>query len=237
MPGQYLTRSQFISKARLVHGDRYGYQFVRYIHSQTKVKIECKEHGYFEQRPTSHLAGHGCYDCKAKKISQTLARSQETFISKALQIHGNRYDYSLVNYINEYTDIKLICSVHGEFNVKPNVHLRGSNCRKCRVYFSSMSEEDRQIKRRLPEYEQWRKAVYERDNYTCQKCQQRGGNIHAHHIYKYSEYKDLRFDVDNGIVLCQTCHYLYHSQFNAVEISKYSLKVFLERIDNYRIKR
>lgn len=60
--------------------------------------------------------------------------------------------------------------------------------------------------RNYPEYEEWRKSVFERDNYTCQKCNVRGGDLEAHHINSYKEYPDLRLDINNGITLCKKCH-------------------------------
>ena len=55
-------------------------------------------------------------------------------------------------------------------------------------------------------YCDWREDVYERDDYTCQKCGQKGGELNAHHIKSYSDYPDLRLDKDNGITLCVKCH-------------------------------
>jgi len=60
--------------------------------------------------------------------------------------------------------------------------------------------------RKTPEYKEWRTAVYERDRWTCQLCEYKGDDIIAHHIKKFSEYKELRYDVDNGITLCRSCH-------------------------------
>ncbi len=60
------------------------------------------------------------------------------------------------------------------------------------------------------EYKDWRKAVYERDNYTCQKCGQVGYRLNAHHIESYRENKEKRTDIDNGITLCFDCHMEYH---------------------------
>ncbi len=56
------------------------------------------------------------------------------------------------------------------------------------------------------EYRDWRKAVYKRDNYTCQKCNLMGGKLHAHHIKSFHNYPKLRFDINNGITLCEDCH-------------------------------
>lgn len=66
--------------------------------------------------------------------------------------------------------------------------------------------------RRTPEYHRWRKEVYERDNYTCQNCKQKGGKLNAHHIKPFSKYKNLRTQVDNGITLCEKCHKLLHKK-------------------------
>lgn len=64
--------------------------------------------------------------------------------------------------------------------------------------------------RRSAEYKAWRKAVYERDNYTCQYCGERGCKLNAHHIKSYAYYHDLRLDIGNGITLCVPCHKSIH---------------------------
>lgn len=63
------------------------------------------------------------------------------------------------------------------------------------------------------EYQEWRRLVYERDNYTCQHCgDSRGGNLHPHHIKHFSEYPELRYEVSNGITLCKPCHENVHGR-------------------------
>ena len=74
---------------------------------------------------------------------------------------------------------------------------------------------ENQILRKRKITEDWRKEVFARDNYTCQKCGLHSGNgkaviLNAHHIKKWSEFPELRYDVDNGITLCYECHMEEH---------------------------
>ncbi|MFY9225282.1 MAG: HNH endonuclease [Blastocatellia bacterium] len=72
---------------------------------------------------------------------------------------------------------------------------------------------ERRGQRFSTEYKQWRYDVFIRDNFTCQTCgDDRGGNLVAHHIKPFADYPELRFDVSNGITLCETCHDSVHSK-------------------------
>lgn len=70
------------------------------------------------------------------------------------------------------------------------------------------------------EYITWRKQVFERDNYTCQKCGKRSGVnsgqvvIHPHHIKSYTKFIELRYKTDNGLTLCYECHKIIHGKKN-----------------------
>ncbi len=109
-----------------VHGDRYDYSLVEYVSTHEKIKIICKEHGLFTQTPSHHKRGKNCPKCNPyKKLTQ------EEFIKKCLLIHGDKYDYSLVEYKNSNTRISIICKIHGVFNQKPKDHVVNGGCSKC----------------------------------------------------------------------------------------------------------
>lgn len=67
--------------------------------------------------------------------------------------------------------------------------------------------------RHLKEVKDWKKRVLERDNFICQCCGQSGGKLVVHHINNFSEFEELRTVVDNGIVLCEDCHNLFHKKY------------------------
>ena len=67
--------------------------------------------------------------------------------------------------------------------------------------------------RKSGEYRLWRKAVFERDNFTCQKCGQKGGKLIAHHINNFADFPELRFNIDNGITFCKKCHKEFHKKY------------------------
>lgn len=77
------------------------------------------------------------------------------------------------------------------------------------------------------EQKEWRLGVFERDNFTCIKCGQIGGEIEAHHIFNFSDYQYLRTEVDNGITLCKKCHKLFHKKYGRKNNVKEQLEKFL----------
>ena len=126
-----LTTEEFIERAKKIHGNRYDYSKVNYINAKTKVTIICKKHGEFEQQPNSHLNGRGCKLCGRERTNKAHCSTTEEFIEKAKKVHGNRYNYSKVNYVNNKTKVTIICKKHGEFEQQPDAHLSGSGCYKC----------------------------------------------------------------------------------------------------------
>ena len=130
--GKNSALDKFIEKSRLVHGDKYDYSKVEYKNSQTKVCIICPKHGEFYQTPSGHVRGRGCPVCANEKRSKENRGSLEEFITQARKIHGDKYDYSKVEYCGVMKKVCIICPEHGEFWQTPSQHLRGQGCPKCK---------------------------------------------------------------------------------------------------------
>lgn len=120
------TIEQFIKEAREIHGYKYDYSKVEYIGTHIPVCIICPKHGEFWQTPSHHIRGHECPKCRAN-----YKKDKQAFIEKARQVHGDKYDYNKVNYINSRTKICIICPKHGEFWQVPDYHIQGNGCQIC----------------------------------------------------------------------------------------------------------
>lgn len=127
-----ITTEEFIERAKKVHGDRYDYSEVNYVDSKTKVKIRCKDHNIIlYQLSGGHLRSKGgCPSCANESMRKSLSKTQDEFIMEAKTIHGNKYNYSSVEYKNAYTKIKIWCPIHKFFYQTPQSHMF-SGCKKC----------------------------------------------------------------------------------------------------------
>jgi len=124
--GKNKEYDEIITNFKKIHGDKYDYSLVNYVTQKEPIKIICPEHGVFEQTYNTHKKGHGCPKCVGRY------KTNNEFIIEANKIHSNKYDYSLVNYVNSIKNINIICDLHGEFKQKPANHLQGSGCPKCK---------------------------------------------------------------------------------------------------------
>ena len=125
------TKEEFITKARAVHGDRYNYDKVVYINAHMPVIIICPKHGPFPQMPYKHSHGQGCYKCAKGKNAKAQTMTKEEFIAKARAVHGDKYCYDKVEYINNHTPVIITCPKHGDFLQMPYKHLDGQGCSEC----------------------------------------------------------------------------------------------------------
>lgn len=127
--GKRLTQEEFIRRAKDVHGDKYDYSKVEYKSTSKKVLIVCPMHGDFWQTPQQHFKTCGCEKCSYDNRG---ASTTEAFIKRAKEIHGNKYDYSKVQYVKSTTKVCIVCPKHGEFWQTPSSHVNAKQgCQKC----------------------------------------------------------------------------------------------------------
>ena len=130
-----LSKEEFINRANEKHEGKYKYNKVDYVNAFTKVCIICKNHGEFWQTPNSHTRGSGCRKCANEENSKSFRSSLHEFVKKVRKVHGDKYDYSKVDYVNDRTKVCIICleHEHGEFCQTPSSHLQGNGCPKCNL--------------------------------------------------------------------------------------------------------
>ena len=124
-----LNTTKFIKEAIKIYGNKYDYSLVNCKNNYDNVTIICPIHGKFEQRPTVHLRknGKGCPKCCVN-----YKKSLEDYLKVFNNIHGDKYDYSLVNNINNgQSMIDIICPLHGIFKQRAILHYRGHGCKFC----------------------------------------------------------------------------------------------------------
>lgn len=144
-----INNKEFIKRSKQIHSTLYDYSEVMYINCKSKVIVKCRFHGEFEISPVAHWRGTGCPNCpklkyvnkpksnnnsksKIKKLNDIVVNTQKmAFIDKANEVHKFKYDYSNINYKDDYTYIIINCKLHGEFSEIPTLHLLNYGCTEC----------------------------------------------------------------------------------------------------------
>ena len=119
-----------VSKFKQIYADKYDYSKVEFVNSKSKLKIICSEHGEFEKTYQKHLY-QGCPVCSKMEISNSYRKPIEQVLKEFKEVHGDKYDYSKVDYKGTHSKVIITCPEHGEFNQSPDVHIKGGGCRKC----------------------------------------------------------------------------------------------------------
>lgn len=86
----------------------------------------------------------------------------------------------------------------------------------------------KRIERSTLEYREWRNSVFKRDNYICCKCHKNSRKLEAHHILSWKNHKTLRYDIDNGITLCKSCHVDFHNKYGKTIANKEDIIEFIQ---------
>lgn len=133
-----MTNDCFIIRCELIHHGTYDYSHIpKSFKIKEKIPILCSKHGIFLQRADSHSSGSKCPKCCLTKSTSNISK----FLYTAYKKHGDKYDYSKVEYSNSRSKVCIICSKHGEFWQTANNHLNGQGCKECG--YISMKEKQR----------------------------------------------------------------------------------------------
>lgn len=127
-----LTTDEVVSRFKQKHDEKYDYAETKYINETTHIEYICPTHGIIKQLPWNHLK-YGCPKCAKEREVFKRSSNKEEFIKKSIDIHGDKYNYSKVNYINNHTRVCIICPTHGEFWQTPMKHLIGRGCHLCKT--------------------------------------------------------------------------------------------------------
>lgn len=230
----------------LLHVESRGYKLIskEYNGNKNKLKMFCNIHGQFEMTYDTLKNGAECQKCAREKTTECNTKYDYQFAfvefkKKNLTLLSDRY-------INYDSSMEYMCDTcENVSRMSLNNLLHGRGCKKC--YIESIRGENSKlwkggltkqskINRNRSEYLNWRNNVYKRDNYTCKKCMKKGGELQAHHIYNFSEYEELRYDINNGITLCKKCHSPnYKGSFHSIYGTKNNSIEQLEEFLGYKL--
>ena len=126
------TKEEVIADAMAVHGNRYVYDEIEYVNNHTPIKIICKLHGPFWQRPIDHISNkQGCPICGRILATNKNSKPFSQFEEEARIVHGDKYEYDANTYTTALKKMRIICPEHGEFWQTPAHHLDGVKCPMC----------------------------------------------------------------------------------------------------------
>ncbi len=133
----------FAEKSIKIHGEKYNYNEVKYVNCKTPVLIICDKNHKFEITPFQHLNGKGCTFCNninnefdlestnVKTNKKKFRWTKDLFLQKAKEVHGEKFDYSLVNFNICLDSILIICEEEHVFKTRIHTHLKGGGCNIC----------------------------------------------------------------------------------------------------------
>lgn len=127
MPRNIITNQNFIERCKAIHGDKFDYSKTEFLSTKKPVIVTCYKHGDITINAGAHIRGGGCNKCRMENRRLT----KEEYIQKAKSVHGDRYDYSQVEYTSLTAKISIRCPEHGLFQQLASNHLQGKGCPVC----------------------------------------------------------------------------------------------------------
>lgn len=195
-----------------------------YVKSKDKLTFICACGRVAEISHDKFKRGQLCGGCRSERTAEKTKHSIEE-VRKIFEDGGCKL--LTKEYENNKQRMAYECECGKFAEIALSKFLGGQRCIECKgakisaklsgannyMYNPDITDEEREQRRDYPAYREWRKSVFERDEYTCQCCGEVRRTLNAHHIEAYSRAKELRIDVPNGITLCVDCHKQYHRDF------------------------
>lgn len=224
---QYGQRCSICKSRKISEIKKYSFDYIKkyfeekecvlleneYINSHIPMKYICECGNKAEINFNNFQQGKRCWICRNNKIANKKRLTYEYVYN---YFENNNCSLLENNYIDSHILMKYICECGNFSFISFNNFQQGKRCSICGIKKNSgenhylwnpnLTDEDRADKRNLKENIYWRKQVFEKDNYTCQICGQRGIELEAHHLNGYHWCIKERFDIDNGVSLCLNCH-------------------------------
>lgn len=226
--------------------ESYDYQLLskEYKNNKSKIILLCPNNHVWETNfDTFKNQGCRCLYCSIESRNNSM-RYDDKFVNFRIE----QYNYKWIDgiYYNYDSSLTLECPEGHIYNTTFNNFDSGHRCKKCdgikrsgencHLWKGGITSEIKMI-RCSTEYKEWRNKVFKRDNYTCQCCGNYGGKLNVHHIKNFSSNEKLRFDVDNGITLCEDCHSIhikhsFHNIYTQFNNTPEQLEEYIQRYKN-----
>lgn len=236
-----------IGNARDLRGKKFGrltvLDRVESVNKRTIWLVQC-ECGNKNTADATHLTRGNTRSCGCLRDEVATNLAQKNFED----ISGETFGRLTALYpTNERSGSSVIwvcqCNCGEEARVSSG-HLRMGNIRSCGCllkenitgknhykYDPNLTVEDREARgRQVNKQRNWREKIYARDDYTCQVCKERGGRLNSHHLNGWDRCKDERFNVSNGITLCESCHADFHSKYGYGRNTKEQFEEYFQTI-------
>lgn len=210
-----------------------------------KLTFRCKNNHIFKMTWADYFSGRGCIHCIKRYINEY------EFLQYIKEKYGDEYAV-LDKFVNSTSKIKVRHNVCGTiFETKPNLLANGHGCPRnecCKKrgedhykWNPNLTDEERlanMTRTSINEYNRWRFSVYKRDNYRCSICgcsNTPNHPLNAHHLNGWSVFIDQRYDIDNGVTLCEQHHKHFHSIYGYGNNTKEQFIEFIENHGNIEI--
>ena len=188
---------------------------------QVIIQCDLKDYHVYTQVASSFAKGIGCPYCINRKVhaNDSFAVMNPAIITRWSDKNlKSPFEYS--PHSEDKVWFKCPLGVHDDYLQRiSNAAIYGFRCPECSreetsermkgsgsIFWKGGINGKNDTLRHRREYKQWRTLVYQRDGYTCQCCGSHGGRLNAHHINQFADYPELRYELNNGITLCEDCH-------------------------------